>query len=614
MKFRPIVIGTICTLLFAVTGFSQPQSPKSAEPGTWAEFVEPDFPFISSVLDARKLGPGWPTNNLTPRGLILNLGNDCWVCFDVDLLRISTIWQGKGITPAGMAQGSYQVAGAKAPEGQGKLPLINGIPWMVNGIYPGWQPGGQIRRVDPRESGPDPREVGRGALDPAIGRFKAVRLLQKGVSLEYEVHGVAVREWIESRVVEGERQVQRSIEVGPRKEMMTLLLGMRPDSLTNQIETAFGANRIDGKPIAELDREAETWFVRVFPSPGSVRFTTAMALGSEPETWDRMAQVAPTNRWPGAAITQGVLSTREDAYVMDHISVPTDNPWKRNVRFADITFFKTGEAAAVTFDGDVWLISGLKDDLKEVTWRRFASGLHEPLSISVRDEELFVFDRNGIWKLVDTDGNGEADLHELVSNNFSQTAETREYANGMRIAPDGSFIIAKGGQQGTTLGKHNGTVLRISRDGKTTTQLGWGLRQPFIGVNPKNGLVTASDQQGHYTPATPLHIIENNQYYGYLAGFQPKEQYPAPITDPLTWIPHSINPSGAGQVWLYEARMGSLNDRLIHIGYYRPELFAVLLNERGSRKQAAVVSLTRDFEFPPFCGAVNPVDGQLYVI
>src|SRR5256885_4416575 len=52
---------------------------------------------------------------------------------------------------------------------------------------------------------------------------------------------------------------------------------------------------------------------------------------------------------------------------------------------------------------------------------------------------LFRSDRNGIWRLRDTDGNGEADVHELFSNAFTQTAETREFATSMKLAPDGSF-------------------------------------------------------------------------------------------------------------------------------------------------------------------------------
>jgi cytochrome c2 len=335
--------------------------------------------------------------------------------------------------------------------------------------------------------------------------------------------------------------------------------------------------------------------------------------GEGAQTVDNLTQKPPSNRWPQTLITHATLSSAKDAYVVDNIALPLDNPWKRNVRLADLAFFPDGRAAAVTFDGDVWMISGLRGELKEVLWRRFASGLHEPLGICVRGEDLFVFDRNGIWRLRDTDGNGEADVHELFANNFTQTAETREYAHAIKVAPDGSFIIAKAGIQFTTLGKHNGTVLRISPDGKSTTVLAHGLRSPYIGVHPKTGLVTASDQQGYYVPATPLHIIRDGQFYGFLPAILPKEKYPAPIADPLTWIPHSINASGAAQVWLTDARMGPLNDALIHLGYYRPEIFRVLLNQRLARTQAAVVSLTRNLEFAPLGAAVNPIDGQLYL-
>jgi cytochrome c2 len=231
----------------------------------------------------------------------------------------------------------------------------------------------------------------------------------------------------------------------------------------------------------------------------------------------------------------------------------------------------------------------------------------------MREEQIYVFDRNGIWRLVDRDLDGEADRHELFSNVFTQTAETREFANGIRAAPDGTFVIGKGGQQGSTTGRDNGMILRVASDGRAVTVLGRGLRQPFLGMHPATGLVTASDQQGHYIPTTALHVIEQGNYYGFLSLLLPKERYPAPIADPLVWIPHAINASGAGQVWLSDDRMGPLSQGLIHLGYYRPEIFAVLMHRRAGRLQAAVVSLTRDLDFPLLNGAVNPVDGQLYV-
>ena len=59
-----------------------------------AKWVEPSFPFFSSVVDGRKSPAGRAVNNLTPRGVVLNLGGDCWACFDVDLLRYSRTTKG----------------------------------------------------------------------------------------------------------------------------------------------------------------------------------------------------------------------------------------------------------------------------------------------------------------------------------------------------------------------------------------------------------------------------------------------------------------------------------------------------------------------------------------
>jgi mono/diheme cytochrome c family protein len=300
--------------------------------------------------------------------------------------------------------------------------------------------------------------------------------------------------------------------------------------------------------------------------------------------------------------------------MLDEIPLPVQNPWKRNVRLADLGFLDDqGHAVAVTMDGDVWKLSGLQGDLSEVTWRRFASGLHEPMSIVVRDGTPFVFDRSGIWKLVDSNDDGECDRYEMFCNLFAQTGETREFPNSMELGPDGSFYIAKGGQEETTRGKHNGTVLRVAPDGKSFEVIGYGLRQPFIGVNPTTGLVTASDQQGNYVPSTPLHLIRDRQFYGFLPGIAEPEKYPEPIAEPLAWIPHPVNSSGATQVWASDERLGPIFGELIHVGYNRPELFRVIMNERFERPQAAVMSFVRGFDFGPLNAKVNPADGQLYV-
>jgi mono/diheme cytochrome c family protein len=210
----------------------------------------------------------------------------------------------------------------------------------------------------------------------------------------------------------------------------------------------------------------------------------------------------------------------------------------------------------------------------------------------------------------------------MFSNVFTQTADVSDLPNSIKLAPDGTFVIAKGGQRRKTYSRDSGTVLRISADGSTATVLGHGFRQPFVGVHPRNGMVTASDQDGHNVPATPIYIVDQVRDHGYprlktipqiLEKAHLPTEYPASMAEPVVWMPRSVNSSGITQVWLVDARMGPLNDALIHIGYNRPELLVVRFSDRTSRRQAAVYSLTRDLLFPPLSGSVNPRDGQLYV-
>jgi mono/diheme cytochrome c family protein len=561
-----------------------PAQPLAFPSGDWGEFVEKDFPFFSSVLDCRNLGPGMLKDNLTPRGLILNLGHNLWACFDTDLLRMACIWEsepGKSpVSPAALAPGSYHIAGQKTKDGQDFLPKPVGRVKWTTALHAGWVIEDRKPVTDPRSPSASPEEVGRGPLSYAL--FKAVRLNPKETVLEYEVAQVKVEDKYRVSSSDRELSVVRTMTVMPSDK--TIYYAAYPKALRS-----------------------------FTPSDQSQSFTISYTISKEPGKGSAFTRTGSI--WSQPITTHAVLSTKPDAYVIDDIPLPVPNPWKRNVRLADITFLNDqGDAAGVTFDGDVWLISGLKGDLENVTWKRFASGLHEPMSIVARKDELFVFDRTGIWKLIDTNKDGTCDRYEMFCNLFSQTAETREFPNSMKLGPDGALYISKGGQQGTTYGKHSGTVIKVAPDGKSFEVIGHGLRQPFIGVHPKTGLVTASDQQGHYVPSTPIHIIEKNQFYGHLPTIAPKEVYAEPIAEPLTWVPHPVNSSGVTQVWLTDAKMGPLNDEMIHIGYNRPELFRVMMNTRFKRPQSAIMSFERDLDFPPLNGHVNPADGQLYIV
>ncbi len=557
----------------------------------FASFVETDFPFFSQTLDARKFGVSPQTENLTPRGLIIAAGNGVFGCFDPDLLRWALIWrasdEGEYLSMDGMATGSYRLPNRKSNSGQKELPRPLGSPLVAMPLRPGVALGEAPLLTDPRDRGhAEAGELGLGPIPVKLGRFSGIRLVQGGVELEYVIGSAKVRE----RFVADGEGAMRQIEVGPHEDKLHLRMGSGDgDWLNLPPSKTATAHRI------------------VISASGAVSGAKMDVLAEAK---------APARRWNGPVKTGAIIPPAKDAsWVFDDLPLPVPNPWKRNVRPCDLEFFPDGRAVILTFDGDVWLVEGLGTDA--AAWSRFASGLHEPQSLCLIGEVIHVFDRNGIVKLIDSDGNGEADWYANVSNIVAQSAETRNYPMDIIPAREGGFYLALGGQIGSTIGKYNGVVVKVASDGARFDVIATGFRQPYLGYDPETGILTASDQQGNWKPATPVYRVEEGRYFGFQPEkFKGKVRHPAPIAPPEVWIPHFINQSGASQVWIKQRdgnkpSMGALNGSLIHIGYNRPEIFKVYLDAEGI--QGAVMPLLSGFPAGLLNGRVNPRDGLLYL-
>ncbi len=611
MPGKTILISWAAVCCAIVAAHGQERAHSEIE-SPFAEFVEPDFPFFTQTLDARGFGARASERNLTPRGIILDLGEGLHACFDPDLLRVSLIWrenaEGEYLSMNGMGPGSYRVPGKKSPAGQSALPVPLGEPLCTTGIYPGWC-SGEVTFDDPREKAPDPQEAGLGPVPEKDGRWEGLYLAEDRVFLAYTVSGTRVIESIRSgRVGKGGVPI-RAFRIGPHAGELSVILD-ESGAMTARCESGE-VRKIDGRLVVSFSAsDDEKDHVVVLASPKRADAVVLAAKLAKPGFDAIESPGAP--RWPETVTTAGRISESGDAYVIDEIPIPVPNPWKRNVRFSGFDFFPDGRAALCTFDGDVWIARGIDADLKEVSWRRYASGLHEPLGLQVVDDAIYVFDRNGIVRLHDVNGDGEADFYENFSNVVAQTAESREFANDLVKKPGGGFYIAKGGQVATSRGKYNGTVVEISPDGRDFHIVARGLRQPYIGVDPVSGTVTSSDQQGHWVPATPVRLIEPGSYHGFIPTLLKGTTQTETITEPPLWIPHIVNQSGASHVWLRNSQMGPLDGSLLHIGYNRPELFKIYFDDEGAHRQGAAASVLTGFPCALLKGAVGPVDGQLY--
>ncbi len=614
------------------------------EVGPIADFVEPGFPFITTTIDARELDPTLPDDNGVPRGVVVLLEDSSYVAFDPDLLRMSVGWQGEFLSLTTMAQISYQDSLNK----NNQIPVVLGDPVFATGLYPGWSVGEPQLR-DPREPGPNPNDPGRGPLPASYGRWEGVHVVGDRAVLSYTVGDAQILEMPGVVRAEGQVGITRDIQIEAAGAPLALIAadvrGASVAARTDQslvIESSEDGGRVTAVGVAGAPEgtslellEGRHVVVRV-PAGSAESLIRVVYWRGSPDNvgaFDAMLAQPPapieleegrTSHWPERVLTTGELAPDTAAYVIDRVELPVGNPWRRNVRPSDIAFFSDGRAAVSTFEGDVWIAHGLEGDLERLVWSRFASGLYEPMGIEVVDDEIYVYSRSGLIRPRDLDGDGEADFYENFSDLSTQSMESREFPLSMGVEPGGGFILSRGAaldmgprssppiMPGFRAGSaHAGGVVRVSADGRSVEYVAAGLREPFITVHPRTGVITGSDQQGNFVPSTPVYRIDQDGYYGVPATAVGEEM--PPESEALVWLPHEVDQSGAGQTWIIGGRMGFGQDALVHVSYGRPGAFRVYFDEGAEGRQGAAISLVDGFEGPLLKARENPRDGQLFV-
>lgn len=614
-------------------------------------FVEPDFPFITTSIDARNIGKSFP-KSVTPRCLAVKLAKKAYGCFDTDLLRWSVAWTGNFVSMTTMAQTSYRDFHNKG----NKLPVILGNPVYANGMYAGAF-SGEPTFQDPRPAPPAEGDPSWGPIPAEMGRWNGLHLQGNNVILDYTLHGNHILERPGAHAFGSHIAITRTFHITGKQNVKSLTLaiagltGASDTARNNDMallyqgevrDTVTAVGVIQQKPIVQLNVDQKKYLTARLPETiEEAEFTLAIWRGAvehladfENELDSMRTSIKPIQldygqsnpkRWPETVTTAAHSAPDSAIFVQDYITLPIPNPWGRNMRAVDIDFFSDGRAAVVTFDGDVWLADKFGSSLGDITWSRFASGLYETQSIEIVDDTIYTFGREGIVKLHDYNSDGEADFYQNYSNLMVQSMETRQWASDMVAGPDSSFYaaqfgalnmgpptsspkIASGFRAGT---RHSGAVVKITEKGRKAQVFATGFRGPYLGIHPETGQLSASDQQGHYVPSSPIMLVNEGDYFGVevTAHHNPISE-PSP---PLMWIPHSVDRSGMQQIWMHDSNMGPLNGQMIHLSYGRPGLFNVLIDTADNKMQGGVSAIEGTYKAPAMKGAVNPVDGLLYI-
>ena len=89
------------------------------------------------------------------------------------------------------------------------------------------------------------------------------------------------------------------------------------------------------------------------------------------------------SRWLPELKTTGQRGADTGPLAIDTLTVPYDNPWRALMFLSGVDFTSDGAAYVCSIHGDVWKVTGIDDKLRELTWKRFATGLYQPLGLKV---------------------------------------------------------------------------------------------------------------------------------------------------------------------------------------------------------------------------------------
>ncbi len=154
----------------------------------------------------------------------------------------------------------------------------------------------------------------------------------------------------------------------------TLKIGPGKESLLARLAPTGTAVALVGAGAAASLREKEGFILLHLPPRTSALTLEVLLSDGDPATLARYARkaIAPPSldplvkggprRWPVVLKTRLPRGRDEGAFAVDKLVLPEKNPWRCQMRLTGFDFLPDGQRAAVcSWDGDVWLVSGLQD-------------------------------------------------------------------------------------------------------------------------------------------------------------------------------------------------------------------------------------------------------------
>ncbi len=622
---------------------------KSLEPLSEEESAE--GPEIVARFDP----PGQPFRRApmaqSSRSIAIPLGSDVHIAFDSELMRTHTAWKGKGLALYG------------PPYSNSKIPYIcradGDILWQNPPFFP-WSVGNLPSR--------NQFEVLDGS------DFKAIKTKGSDTVLIYQVglpggNVVTISEHARVETAGEADTIIRRFEIGPCEEDLWLLahaeMGIVQDRLSLGqaiLIKRTGTGNGDSLLVAARGPAGLTWEIEA----GQVAYMEPFLSDENTERSKEFQTVTghevraflkvPAHE---TAITIEVLSTvcSNESMVtktLNGIGNKTiqELPLKPGVKPKIVPGLRTGRPVPVTGDkhyriepfslppevdllvggmdwlsngdlavctwakGEVWILENATGPAVEVRYRRFARGLMEPLGLKVVDDIIYVVQKGELTRLLDTDGDGEADLQECVNDDWGFSGNYHSYVFGPVVDGEGYFHVMTCGQRSRWDVPYAGWDLRIDPISGELSGFAKGFRVPNgLGAFGPDREIFATDNQGNWVGACKINHIERGKSYGYSNSYpEPKELWDDPPLEklPAVWLPYHLSPSASGITTIETDKFGPFNGQMLVGDFQFGTMLRVYLEKVNGAWQGVVWPFAEGFNGPVNRLSMGP-DGRLYV-
>ncbi|HEX2131074.1 MAG TPA: family 16 glycoside hydrolase [Actinophytocola sp.] len=258
---------------------------------------------------------------------------------------------------------------------------------------------------------------------------------------------------------------------------------------------------------------------------------------------------------PGRKLCEGITDAPGDGLPLNSVNpgyTLTDlRPEGFEPQVTGMAWTKDGRLVISTWGGslntlgEVYILDNVTGatDPSEVTYKKVASGLKEPMGVAVVHGSIYVSQKHELTELVDTDGDEVADEFRTVATwpyggNFHEFAFGLLYRGGHFYLNLSVAINYGGATTDPQPAPNRGTTIKVNRRTGKVTYLAGGLRTPHgIGWGPGNDIFV-TDNQGGWLPASKLVHIKRDRFFNHYTN--PDGQFDAnPVTQPVLWLPQN---------------------------------------------------------------------------